>query len=95
MEYDGQIEAAGVLGKIGRSQVDDCPSRVPLIAKIGQRSFDPMNALADTRLRQPNQNGLGKAARRIDLNGEGIDSDQGEGTQLGKHGRGTQGLMRR
>ena len=86
---DRQIEAAGVLAQIGRGQVDDGAAGVAAVAEVGQGPLDAVDALLDRHLRQADEDRLGQAGRGIDLDldGHGVDADEGEGVELGEHAR--------
>ena len=93
-QRDRQIEAAGVFAEVGRSEIDDGAAGMPGVAEIGQGALDAMNALLDRHLGQADEDRLGQPGRDIDfdLDGNGVDADEGEGVQLGEHGRLRNGL---
>src|SRR5262249_8766715 len=97
---DGQVEGAGVLAQVGGGQVDDGPSRGTLVAQVGQGAFDAVDALAHRQFWQPKQNGFGQAGGRIDLDldRDGVDTNQSKGGEFGEHsgtapGSGHQGTV--
>ena len=84
---DGQIEAAGTFGQVGRGQVDDGAAVMAGIAEVGQGPLDAVNALLDGHFRQADQNRFREPDGDVDLhlNGNRFDTDQGKGIQLGEH----------
>jgi len=89
-----QIEAAGVLGQIGRSQVDHRSAGTPAVAAVHQGPLDAVDALAHGCLRQADQHGLGQTGGDIPfrLDGSGFDSYQGKSVELGRHGSTASGI---
>ena len=63
-ERDRQIERGGLLGQLGRSQVDHDPVIGPQKARIDDRPFDTMRTLFDGSIRKPDKNRLGHRCRR-------------------------------
>src|SRR5262249_37291829 len=59
----------------------------PLVAEVGQRALDAVDALADRHLGQADENGLGQAGRNVhlDFDGDRVDTKQSEGIELGQH----------
>lgn len=87
-EGDRQVEGPGVLAEVGRGQVDDGPAGRAGVPEVGQGPLDPVDALPDGQLREPDQDGLGdRRGDRVDLDldRDGVDPGQGEGVQLGQH----------
>ena len=74
---DGQVERGGLLGQIGRGQVDDHAVLRALEARVDDRPLDPVGALLDGRLRQPDQHGFRQpGGRNVDLHlhRQGVDA---------------------
>ena len=87
---DRQIERGGILGQVGRGQVDDDAALRALKARVDHRPLDAMRAFLDGGLGQSDQNVFGQTAGRdidLDLNGQGIDADEREGFEFGEHRR--------
>ena len=57
---DGQIERRGVLGHVGRGEVDDDAVLRPLKARIDDRPLDAMGAFLDGRLGQADDDCFGR-----------------------------------
>ena len=90
-EGDRQVERAGVLPEIGGGQVDDGPPGRAVVAEVGERPLDPVDALPDDEFRQPDEDRLGQPGGDIDLDFDrgGIDADQCERAELREHYRST------
>ena len=85
---DGQIERGGLLGQIGRGQVDDDAVLRPLEAGVDDRPLDAVRAFLDGRLGQADQNGFRQPGGRdvdLDLDRQGVDAQQREGFEFGEH----------
>jgi hypothetical protein len=63
---------------------------VPIVAQVRQCPLDAIDALTHRRFRQADKDRLGQADRGIDLdlNGNPLDTDQGERVELGEHAGG-------
>ena len=87
-QRDRQIERGGLLGQIGRGQVDDDAVLRPLEAGVDHRPLDAVRAFLDRRLRQADENVLRQARGRdidLDLDRQGVDADEREGFEFGEH----------
>ena len=74
-----------------RSQVDHDPVDRPPISRVHQRPFDPVCALADGGLGEPDQDGLRHRRRGhvdLDFNRRRVDADEGVRRELREHDKG-------
>ncbi len=88
-ERDRQIERRGLLGQLGRGEVDDDAVVRAHEAGVDERPLDAMRALLDGRFGQADEHGLGQRAGRdidLDLDRQGVDAEEREGVELGEHG---------
>jgi hypothetical protein len=88
-ERDRQVERGGLLGQLGRGEVDDDPIVGPVEAGVDHGPGHAMGALADRRVGHADEDGGGqRAAGNVDLDvhGHGVDPEQGKGVEPGEHG---------
>lgn len=88
-QRDRQVETAGVLAEIGRSEVDDGAAGMTGVTEIGQSTLDAMHALLDRHLWQADEDRFGQTRCGIDLGFDrnGVDAHEREGVQFGEHAR--------
>ena len=87
-QRDRQVERAGVLGQLGRGEVDDDAVARADEAAVGQGPLDAVRAFLDGRFGQADEDRLGQRAGRdihLDFDRHGFDADEREGVELGEH----------
>ncbi len=88
-ERDRQVERRAGLAHVGRRQVDRDAMRRKLEAGVPDRAPDAVAALADARVGQPDHREAGQAERDVDfdVDGAGVDPEEGGGPEAGEHMR--------
>jgi hypothetical protein len=84
---DREIERRAGLPHISGRQVDGDAVRRKLEPRIPDRALDPIAALADARVGQPDQVEAGQAERDVDLDvhGPGVDPEESGRPEAGEH----------
>ena len=85
---DGQVVGRPLLAQVGRGEVDGEAVRRVIEPAVGKRGAHPFATLAYGNIGQADQRHLFQAAGNIhlDVNGLGIEADDGTTVHFGKHG---------
>src|SRR5579883_860882 len=87
-QRDGQVECSRVFTQVGRSEIDDCSAGWESVAEIYHRPFDAVDALAYRHFGQAHDHRFrlcGWCRIDFDLYRNGVDTEQSERVELGKH----------
>ncbi len=86
-ERDWQVEPGPLLADVGRRQIDGNPLEWELESGVGQRRSDALPPLAHRAVRQSDGGERGQAVADVDLDvdGIGVDAEDGGGADAGKH----------
>jgi len=90
-EGNGEVEPGAVLPHVGRGQVDRDPLERKGEPRVEERRVDPLPALLDRSMREPDRGHRREAVSDVDLDVHqvGVDAEDGGGTDPGKHAGGT------
>jgi len=91
-EGDGEVERGALLTQVGRGKVDERAMSGRLIAAVVYRGADTLAAFLNAGVGQADDLGFGEthaADVDFDFAGQGLDADEGETVEMGKHGGNT------
>ena len=91
-EGDGEVERGAFLAEVGGGKVDEGAMGGWLVAAVVNRGADALAAFFNAGVGQADDLGFGEphaADVDFDFAGQGLDADEGETVEVGKHGGNT------